>query len=158
MNSKSSTINSKSTDPADVSRRKLDPQALRFVIVGGINTAFSYGFYAFFLFVGFGYAMANLMALILGILFSFKTQGRFVFNNPDNRRFGRFVLVWAVIYLATIALIGQFIALGLNAYVAGALALPFSTLLSYLSQKYFVFRLTTSEVAAPEKSNPENPS
>lgn len=123
--------------------------------MGGVNTAFSYAFYALFLFLGFGYAIANLMALMLGILFSFKTQGRFVFNNSDNRRFGRFVLTWVVIYLATIALIGQFIALGLNAYAAGALALPFSTGLSYLSQKYFVFRVALSQTSSNGKPDAE---
>ena len=133
----------------------LDIQAFRFVVVGVGNTAFSYAIYAAFLFLGFGYAIANLVALLLSILFSFKTQGKFVFNNTDNRRFGRFVMTWAVIYLATITLIGQFIAWGLNAYAAGALALPFSTLLSYLSQKYFVFRNTSSRTLPPCKSNPE---
>lgn len=133
----------------------LEIQVLRFVVVGIGNTAFSYAIYAAFLFLGFGYAIANLMALLLSILFSFKTQGRFVFNNTDNRRFGRFVLTWTVIYLATITLIGQFIALGLNAYIAGALALPFSTLLSYLSQKYFVFKSTSSQPLHLCKSKPE---
>ena len=133
----------------------LDRQVLRFITIGVINTAFSYALYAFFLFLGFGYATANLMALILGILFSFKTQGRFVFNNTENRLFGRFLLSWTVIYLATITVIGQFITLGLNAYVAGALALPFSTVLSYLSQKYFVFRTPLTSSSPLVKPNPE---
>lgn len=112
----------------------------RFVLVGILNTSFSYGIYAVLLFVGFGYALANFVALVMGILFSFKTQGRLVFGNPDNRLFGRFVLSWALIYLCTITLIGWIIALGLDAYSAGALALPFSVVLSYLIQKHFVFR------------------
>lgn len=121
-----------------------DMQILRFVVVGVGNTAFSYAIYAVFLFIGFGYAIANLFALLISIVFSFKTQGRFVFNNTDNRRFLRFVIAWTLIYLATIALIGQLIALGLNAYVAGALALPFSTALSFVTQKYFVFKTSTA--------------
>lgn len=133
----------------------LEIQVFRFVVVGIGNTAFSYAIYAAFLFLGFGYATANLMALLLSIIVSFKTQGRFVFNNTDNRRFGRFVLTWAAIYLATITLISQFMALGLNAYVAGALALPFSTLLSYLSQRYFVFKSTSGQPLNLCKSKPE---
>ena len=112
----------------------------RFVLVGILNTSFSYTIYAGLLFVGLKYALANFLALLIGILFSFKTQGRLVFNNPDNRLLGRFVLSWALIYLCTITLIGRIIALGLDAYSAGAIALPFSVVLSYLIQKHFVFR------------------
>jgi len=115
-------------------------QAIRFVVVGVLNTAFSYLIYASFLFIGFSYQLANFIALAVGILFSFKTQSHLVFNNPDNRRLGRFVLSWAAIYICVIFLIGQIIALGFDAYTAGALALPFSVVLSYLTQKYFVFR------------------
>lgn len=115
-------------------------QLIRFILVGAVNTGFSYGVYACMLFVGVGYALANLLALVLGILFSFKSQGSFVFHNKDNRRLGRFIFLWVIIYLATIALIGRLIGLGFDAYTAGALAVPFSTLLSYFGQKYFVFR------------------
>lgn len=121
---------------------------VRFLAVGTLNTAFSYGIYAGFLYLGLGYQLANLIALVLGILFSFKTQGQLVFKNTDNRLFGRFLLSWVLVYLGTITLIGRIIALGFDAYSAGALALPFSVALSYLMQKYYVFR---SDL---KKSNP----
>lgn len=113
---------------------------VRFLAVGTLNTAFSYAIYAGFLYLGLGYQLANLIALVLGILFSFKTQGQLVFKNTDNRLFGRFLLSWMLVYLGTITLIGRIIALGFDAYTAGALALPFSVALSYLMQKYYVFR------------------
>ena len=113
---------------------------VRFFIVGTANTSFSYLIYAGMLFLGLSYQLANFIALVLGILFSFKTQGHLVFQNSDNRLFGRFVISWALIYLCTITLIGWIITLGFDAYSAGALALPFSVVLSYLTQKYFVFR------------------
>lgn len=115
-------------------------QAIRFVLVGVLNTTFSYLIYAAWLFVGLDYQLANLLTLIVGILFSFKTQGHIVFRNTNNRLLGRFVLCWAVIYLCVIFLIGKIIAMGFDAYSAGALALPFSIVLSYVGQKYFVFR------------------
>lgn len=113
---------------------------IRFLIVGTLNTGFSYVIYAGVLYLGLSYQIANLIALVLGILFSFKTQGRLVFKNTDNRLFGRFLLSWVLIYLGTITLIGRIIAFGFDAYTAGALALPFSIALSYLMQKYYVFR------------------
>ncbi|MDP1678922.1 MAG: GtrA family protein [Candidatus Nitrotoga sp.] len=122
---------------------------VRFLIVGTVNTSFSYLIYAALLYIGLGYQFANLLALVVGILFSFKTQGHFVFDNPDNRLLGRFVVSWALIYLCTITLIGRIIVLGFDAYLAGALALPFSVALSYLAQKYFVFRQFTTEKPGP---------
>ncbi len=115
-------------------------QAIRFLVVGTINTGFIYSIYAAVIFIGLSYQLANLVALSAGILFSFKTQGRLVFGNPDNRLLGRFIVSWALIYLCTIALIGRIIAFGFDPYTAGLLALPFSVALSYPLQKYFVFR------------------
>jgi len=116
---------------------------LRFVLVGVLNTGFSYLIYAVLLYTGLGYQLANFLALAVGILFSFKTQGHLVFDSHDNRLLGRFVLSWALIYLGTITVIGWIMAAGFDAYAAGALALPFSVSLSYLTQKYFVFRQST---------------
>lgn len=120
-------------------------RGIRFILIGILNTGFSYLIYAALLFAGLGYQLANLLTLVVGILFSFKTQGHLVFHNPDNRLLGRFILSWALIYFCVIILIGRIIGLGFDAYSAGALALPFSVVLSYLAQKYFVFRRSTTD-------------
>lgn len=112
---------------------------LRFVLVGCINTAFSYSLYALFLWAGLHFAPANLLAFVISLLFSFWTQGRWVFQRHSWRRLWRFVLAWCVIYLFNIGLIALFVRAGLNAYVAGALALVPVTLLSYAVQKLIVF-------------------
>lgn len=125
-------------------RALIDNELVRFGIVGVVNTAFSYAIYAALIFVGCNFALANLLALILGILFSFKTQGTLVFKSTENRRIFRFVFAWSLIYLCNILLISKFIALGFSAYASGALAIPFSTVLSYFAQKFFVFRRAAS--------------
>lgn len=119
-----------------------DNHLLRYLAVGIFNTGLSYALYALFIYLGLDYKAANLLSLLIGIVISFKTQGRLVFNNTSNRLFGRFVVSWALIYFFTIALIGQIINLGFNAYWAGAMALPFSVATSYLIQKYYVFRIS----------------
>ena len=113
---------------------------LRFILVGGLNTAVSYAAYAGLLFLGLPYAVANFLALVVGITLGFKTQGRLVFDNPDNRMFVKFVALWAVVYIINVALIRAFLNLGMNAYVAGALALPLIALFSFLGQDRLVFR------------------
>ena len=113
---------------------------LRFLIVGTLNTLFSYGLYAGLIRLGVHYALANLLALLAGILVSFKTQGAFVFKSSKNSLLWRFVAAWALIYAVGIALITAMVRAGLDAYAAGAAATPFTTVLSYLCQRHFVFR------------------
>ncbi len=67
-------------------------QFIRFLIVGILNTAFGYGVYTLFLFLGIQYQIASLAALICGILFSFNTQRKFVFTSTKKGLFIRFVL------------------------------------------------------------------
>ena len=115
------------------------PQWLRFIAVGVLNTSFSYGVYAVLLWLGLNFVAANFGAVLLGIIFSFRTQGTYVFGSSRWGRLRRFVPVWGVIFLLNICVIALLLRFGLNAYVAGAVALVPITLLSYLLQKFFVF-------------------
>jgi putative flippase GtrA len=119
-------------------------RAIRFLLVGVLNTAFSYLIYAVLLFVGLGYQLANFLALLVGIVFSFKTQGALVFNNTARGLFFRFVICWLFIYLCNIGFIRQMLIFGLDAYAAGALSITPIAVLSYLLQKYLVFNTRRS--------------
>jgi len=121
-------------------KNKKENQFFRFIIIGIFNTGVSYFIYSLMIFLGFSFVFSNFIALILGILISFKTQGRFVFNSSNNFLLWRFIILWFIIYIAATTLIGIFISYGLNAYISGIMTLPFSTTLSFLGQKYFVFR------------------
>ena len=124
-----------------------DNQLARFLVVGGVNTLFSYAVYATLVFVGVPFALANLIALALGIVFSFATQGQLVFRNAGGRQFLKFVVVWAILYFVSVAIIARLTAHGFSAYLAGAIALVATSVLSYVAQKYFVFRKTALSVA-----------
>jgi putative flippase GtrA len=118
-------------------------QIVRFLIVGTLNTCVAYAAYACLLYAGLPYAAASLGALVLGLLFSFRTQGALVFGNRDGRLFFRFAACWGAIYLLNTLLIGSLILVGLNAYGAGALAMVPVTFFSYLMQKFLVFNVTS---------------
>lgn len=120
-------------------QRLLNVQFVRFLLVGVLNTGFSYAVYALLLFAGLSYAPANFGAALLGIVFSFRTQGSFVFRNRDPRLIVRFAIFWLVIFLFNIGLIAGFVHLGFNAYAAGALALVPVVLASFVVQKFLVF-------------------
>ena len=118
-----------------------DFESIRFLLVGGLNTLFSYAVYAFFLlYVGVPYALANLLAILIGIAFSFRTQGTLVFLNPDLRLIVRFVACWLVIWGLNVGLIALLMRFGLDAYVAGGLAFVPMIPMAYLMQKFLVFR------------------
>lgn len=115
-------------------------QFCTFIVVGVVNTAFSYLIYAAGLALGLHFALANLVAMVTGILFSFKSQGRLVFGNRDGGLIWRFAASWFCIWLFNIGLIAMLTRYtDLNAYVTGALALIPVTLISFVAQKFFVF-------------------
>lgn len=113
---------------------------IRYLVVGIGNTVVGYLLYAFFLFVGFEFRLANLFALAIGIGVSFKTQGVLVFKNPDNGLIFRFIACWIPVYFANIYAIEKIISFGFSEYTAGALAIPINVSMSYLMQKYLIFK------------------
>ncbi len=131
-------------------------QFIRFLIIGILNTAFGYGVYTLFLFFGVQYQLASMGALIFGIVFSFNTQRKFVFNNTKKGLFIRFVLCWVCIYLLNIFLISLCMDYGFDAYVSGALSIIPITLSSYILQKFIVFNKEkeTIKTIVTKKINP----
>ena len=123
-----------------LARWVVQKKPMRFLIVGMINTAFSYGLYALFVFMGLRIPMASLAALLLGIIFSFSTQGTLVFRNATRLTFVKFVAAWLVIYFVNLGIIEGFMQMHLNAYQSGALATLPVTALSYLILNFIVFR------------------
>jgi putative flippase GtrA len=114
--------------------------SLRFVLIGCVNTAFSYCVFAALLFMGAGIEIGSLLTLIIGICFSFYTQGNIVFRYTSNAAFARFVAAWALIYVVNLAMIRSLVACGLSSYLAVALAMGPTVVTSYFIQKLAVFR------------------
>lgn len=112
---------------------------IRFLAIGTVNTGFSYLVYAGLLYVGLNYALSNLGALLLSILFSFRTQSTFVFSRGGSSVFLRYLVVWGAIYCMNVAIIALLLKLGMSSYSAGALAIFPITVISYFLQKQLVF-------------------
>ena len=121
-------------------RKIISRKLILFFFVAGLNTLFGYGLFAGLIFIGLPYILATLIALILGVLFNFKTYGTLVFKNKDNSRIFRFIGVYAVTYITNISLMFLLRKLwGLNDYEIGAiLAIPMG-LLGFVLNKRFVF-------------------
>ena len=111
----------------------------KYLLIGGVNTVFGYCVFAFLLFFGIHYSLAVLVATILGILFNFKTYGRFVFNNHSWNLLGRFVFVYTNIYLVNITLLLVFDLFVSNLYISGAMTTPVIAYLGYILNKRYVW-------------------
>ena len=115
-------------------------QFLRFILVGGLNTAFGVGVYCLAIYVGIPYYIATLLSNVLGVCFNFITTGNLVFRNNNPRLIFRFVMAYVLIYFINTAVVKVFILLGMIDYCAGILATPVVALCSYSLLKHFVYR------------------
>jgi len=119
----------------------LSSEFIRYGCVAMLNTIFSYSTYSLLIFLDFRYQIASLASIVLGILFSFVTQGTLVFKVFSVTSFTRFIGVWSGLYLLNVWLIGEIQKFSLNLYFAGALAnLPIA-LIGYFLVKHLVFSL-----------------
>ena len=121
-------------------QRLANARFLRFVLVGGLNTALNYGVYSLLLFVGAGHVAAATLSFVLGLVVSFKTQGRLVFESRGNRGFAAFLASWLCIYVVYVAALDLMVGAGIDPYVAGALLLAPVVILSYVVLRFVVFR------------------
>jgi putative flippase GtrA len=115
-------------------------QALRFLVTGGINTAFGYGIYAACIYLGAGYALASGVSIVCGVLFSYKTTSALVFGRGYRGSLARYIGSYAIVYLFSVLILHKLDALGVNHYLAGVLAAPPCAVLSFALLKLFVFR------------------
>ena len=118
----------------------LRPQFMRYLAVGAANTGFSILVYWAMLWAGLAVPLASLVSIVVGILISFTTQSRFVFDNRDPWKLLPYFIVWSILYAINLGLIWLLMHCGLDAYAAGFLSTPATVLLSYFLQKAFVFR------------------
>lgn len=113
-------------------------QALRFLVTGGVNTAFGYGLYAACIYLGAGYALASGVSIACGVLFSYRTMSALVFGQGGSLT--RYIASYGVVYLFSVLFLKILDDLGVNAYVSGLLAALPCAALSFALLKLFVFR------------------
>ena len=80
-------------------------EVLRFVLTGGLNTAFGFGLYALLVYAGMAPAIALALATVIGVLFNFVSFGTFTFRRLEARRLPRFLVAYAGIYVFNLLLL-----------------------------------------------------
>ena len=117
----------------------LKKQLLNFILVGIMNTIFGYTVYALLITLGSNYILAVLFATILGILFNFKTIGKYVFGSHKNNLIFKFISVYVIVFIINILIIKICKTYGFNDYTSGAVALFPSATVSFVLNKFYVF-------------------
>ena len=127
---------------------------IRYLTVGAINTAFGYGCFALFTmlltpFVAYGYLFALLISNLFGITFSFLGYKWFVFKTKGNylKEWVRCVGVYSgnmALSAATLPLIVSMVGRQTGnpksaPYIAGAIVLAFSVILSFFGHRHISF-------------------
>ena len=120
----------------------------RFLFVGGINSLFGYSVYSVFIII-LGqnhYAIALLIATILGVLFNFFTTGRIVFKNRDPKLLFKFFGVYGITYLINLLFLKIFNSYQVNMLIAGAILIFPIAILSYFLNQALVFRVKNDKI------------
>lgn len=118
----------------------LKNQIYRFILIGILNTSFGYCLYALFIFFGLDYFSALAFATIIGIIFNFQTIGRLVFKQYKHSLILKFLIAYGLVFLVNLVLIKLLISLGFNEYLSGAIAIFPAAALSFILNKFFVFK------------------
>jgi len=117
----------------------LSNRFIRFLLIGGVNTLFGYGVYALLILIHLHYAAAMFFSVLAGVLFNFKTIGKFVFQSHNNQLIFRFIGVYAFLYVLQISALKGFSYLNIGPLIGGAILLLPSAILSFLLNRRFVF-------------------
>ncbi len=112
----------------------------RFVLTGIVNTVVYYMIFSSFIYLDVDYKIAVFLATSIGVFFSFKTFGKFVFSSHDNRRIFRFISVYIVLYFINIFIIKALYLIVENYYIIGFIATIICALISFVFNKWFVFK------------------
>ncbi len=116
-------------------------QIKRFLIVGFINTCFYYSLFALLIYFDINYKLSVLLATAIGVFFSFSTFGKYVFNNTNIKLIFKFILSYGVLYIIHIFIISNLLSLfAISIYFAGFIALAPMVVLTYIFNKFFVFK------------------
>jgi hypothetical protein len=113
---------------------------VRFLLTGGLNTAFGYGIY-FILLRATGHAIVALtLGTIIGVIFNFHSTGRLVFNSSDHRLLWKFFSVYIVVYIYNAVGLLALEARGIDPAIGGLMLLPGAVAISWVLNSRLVFQ------------------
>jgi len=125
---------------------------LRFIIGGGINTAFTYGFYLM-LNTLLGYQMAYFLAYAMGVIFSYWFNAVVVFRVPLSwKGLFSYPIVYVIQYAASALLLGGLVEIAGVSMVLAPLAVTVVMVpLTYAMSRIVLSRVSRTKVDDEER-------
>jgi putative flippase GtrA len=117
--------------------RRLE-RVIRYYGVGAVNTAFGFGLYSAFVWLGLNLYLAQIVAHVCGTIFNYFTYSRHVFHG-HRRKPAAFAGAYVFNYLQGLALLAIAHSFVANPYAAGLLTLIVGTSLNYFVLRGFAF-------------------
>jgi putative flippase GtrA len=113
---------------------------LRFLAVGGLNTAFGYACYACFVLLGAPLWLAVAGSTLLGLSFNFFSYGGLVFGRTSYLLLPRFLIFYLGITFFNFVLLRVLTQLGIGPLLAQALLLPVLAAGGFIVMRRFVYK------------------
>ena len=113
---------------------------LRFLAVGGLNTAFGYISYAAFVLVGAPLWLAVSGSTVLAFLFNFVSYGGLVFGSTSHLLLPRFLIFYVGLGGLNFVLLRLLAGFGVDLLLAQAFLLPMLAIIGFFGMRGFVFR------------------
>ncbi len=114
-------------------------RVVRFLAVGGLNTAFSYACFLGLDWLGLPLPVSVALSTVMGVLFNFMSFGAFVFRPARGGAFTRFVLLYTGVAIANYTLLTTLLWLGLQVAAGQAICLPALAAMSYIGMRFWVY-------------------
>ena len=111
----------------------------KFIYISFLNTAFGLALFYFFIFINIPYQLASLFGTIIGIIFNYNTNKKFVFNIKSSNIF-KFILVYVAVYFFNILFLYILNINKINLYLGGLILIIPSGLLTFILNRHFVFK------------------
>ena len=118
----------------------ISSEFVRFIYIGVLNTTVGYLIFSIFYFFTQGKVLALLFAYLFGILFNYKTYGKYVFIESDKKIFVNFLFIYLSIFIFNILILELFInVFMINTYIAQFIAICVITPILFFLNKKYVF-------------------
>lgn len=124
----------------NIAKFNIDIQFIKFLLVGALNTLFGCFLFSMFIFLNVPFQLANLLTLICGVLFNFKTTGILVFKSHKNSLIFKFIAVYIFSYVISTSGLALFNHFKLfNIHIAFIIMVIPTTILTFILLKKWVF-------------------
>lgn len=116
------------------------PRFAKFILVGGLNTLFGFSVFTTILWLSGNHILAVIGGNLLGIAFNYFSTGKLVFANKGLKALPLFATGYGLALIINLIVVDSLVRGGVDAMIAGAVAIPVVIITSYAFNSLVTFR------------------